>query len=158
MQTPPFRLTRGPSVALAGLLASALSTMVLARSGRRDTGSRAAPVNAISHWFWPVQAFERDDLSLKHTLTGALVHTGSAMVWAGAYVALRAFRRRPDVSNAVTDAVAVTAIAALVDLKLVPERLTPGFEKRLRPSSTVSVYVAFAAGLALAGWLTRPAR
>jgi hypothetical protein len=33
----------------------------------------------------------------------------------------------------------------------VPERLTPGFERRLSNRSLVMVYAAFGAGLALAG-------
>ena len=52
-------------------------------------------------------------------------------------------------AQVVADAVAVTAVAALVDLKVVPEWLTPGFERRLSRPSLAGVYVGFAAGLAL---------
>ena len=51
----------------------------------------------------------------------------------------------------MADAVAVSAVAAVVDLACVPDRLTPGFERRLSERSLVMVYTAFAAGLALAG-------
>jgi hypothetical protein len=51
-------------------------------------------------------------------------------------------------------AAAVTAVAALTDLKLVPSRLTPGFERRLRSRSVFLVYLAFGAGLALAAAAT----
>ncbi|CAM3313163.1 hypothetical protein [Polaromonas hydrogenivorans] len=37
---------------LAGSLASAFSTAVLALTGRREAGSAAAPLNAASHWYW----------------------------------------------------------------------------------------------------------
>jgi hypothetical protein len=58
----------------------------------------------------------------------------------------------------VADAAVVTAVAALTDLRLVPPRLSPGFENRLRPTSVTAVYVAFGTGLALAGMAAlRPA-
>jgi len=46
-------------------------------------------------------------------------------------------------------------VAALVDLRLVPERLTPGFERRLSRRSLAWTYVGFGAGLALAGLLAQ---
>ena len=49
----------------------------------------------------------------------------------------------------VAAAVGVAAGACLVDLRCTPRRLTPGFERRLRPSSLAVVYGAFALGLAL---------
>lgn len=53
-------------------------------------------------------------------------------------------------------AAAVTALAAGVDYLLVPRRFTPGFEAHLPRTSIVLVYVAFAAGLVLPEWLSRP--
>ena len=141
-----------------GLLAGVLSALVLAWRGRADVGSAAAPVNAVSHLIWPREALQRDAPSLKHTATGGALHLGSAMLWSALYSWLRGRRLRPTPQNAFTDAAAVTALAALVDLKLVPERLTPGFEHRLRRPSLGLVYAGFAAGLALGGlWqLRRP--
>jgi hypothetical protein len=55
------------------------------------------------------------------------------------------------VSTALLDAAAVTAVAAVVDFKVVPERLTPGFEKRLTPFSVTIAYGALAVGMALGG-------
>src|SRR5690606_8083831 len=46
-------------------------------------------------------------------------------------------------------AAAVAAGACLVDLRCTPQRLTPGFERRLSPSSLFVVYAAFGIGLAL---------
>lgn len=139
------------SVAGSGALAGLLSTAVMVWRGRRDTGSAAAPVNAVSHWLWPVQALQRDGVTMKYTATGTLVHAAAGMLWAWLFDELRSRRRHPSAANALVDAAAVTALASWVDLKLVPERLSPGFERRLRPSSTAMVYVGFAAGLALAG-------
>ena len=44
----------------------------------------------------------------------------------------------------------VTAIAAFTDLRLVPPRLSPGFEHRLSKAGVALVYLGFACGLALA--------
>jgi hypothetical protein len=47
----------------------------------------------------------------------------------------------------------VAAIANVVDFKLTPQRLTPGFEKHLSKRSLAIVYVSFAAGLAAAAYV-----
>lgn len=47
----------------------------------------------------------------------------------------------------VRSAVEATAAAAVVDLLLLPRRLTPGFERRLSGRSLALVYAALAAGM-----------
>jgi len=136
---------------LSDLLSSGLSAAMLMWRGRTDAGSAAAPINAVSHWLWPRAALRQDGFSPRYTLTGAVVHAGAAALWCGLYEAVRARRAEPTVMNAVCDAAAVSAVAAVVDLKCVPERLTPGFEKRVSNRSLFMVYAAFAAGLALVG-------
>jgi len=135
----------------ADLLSSGLSAAVLLWRGRAETGSAAAPVNAISHWLWPRKALRQDGVSARYTGTGLGVHFGAALLWCGLYERLRARRGAATPVAAVADAVAVSAVAAVVDLACVPDRLTPGFERRLSGRSLVLVYGAFAAGLALAG-------
>lgn len=133
------------------LLSSGLSAAVLAWRGRTDTGSAAAPINAISHWLWPRAALRQDEPSTRYTATGLGVHFGAALLWCGLYERLRARRGADTPVHAVADALTVGTVAAVVDLACVPDRLTPGFEKRISPRSLVLVYGAFAAGLALAG-------
>ncbi|MBK1615477.1 hypothetical protein CKO44_18615 [Rubrivivax gelatinosus] len=133
-----------------GLLAGAISGVALVWRGRRDS-TPAAPLNAVSHWIWPRQGLQREDLSWRHTATGTLIHVASSMLWAGVFDLLRSRRRRPTPLNALADAAAVTALAATVDLKLVPQRLTPGFEHKLSRPSLTLVYGGFALGLALGG-------
>jgi hypothetical protein len=142
-----------PSTLGGGLLSAALSTLALAWRGRREHGSPAAPINAISHWFFPQRAFAHDDVSLRYTGSGLAVHVASSMLWAAAYAWLRGRRERPAAAAALGDAAAVGALAAFVDLGLTPKRLSPGFEERMGPSGLVWVYAAFAGGLALAGVL-----
>lgn len=134
----------------SGSLASLASAAVLAWCGQREAGSPFAAINAPAHWLWGRESLHRDGPSLRHTLTGAAVHHGSSLFWALFYEWLQARRDSPSPATVVADAAATTAVAAMVDLKLTPQRLTPGFERRLSRSSLAGVYVAFAAGLALA--------
>ncbi|MGQ3054756.1 MAG: hypothetical protein ACT6S0_23460 [Roseateles sp.] len=139
---------------VSDLLSSSLSAAVLAWRGRTDTGSAAAPLNAVSHWLWPRKALRQDGVSARYTLTGTGVHYAAALLWSGLYESLRRRREHRGTATrttAVADAVAVSAVAAVVDLACVPDRLTPGFEKRISNRSLVLVYAAFAAGLALSG-------
>lgn len=133
----------------SGVAAGALSGLVLAWRGRVERGRAAAPVNAPSHWIWGRPALQADGVSVRHTGLGLLVHQGSSFLWSAAYAALQAWRARPSTATRLADAIAVTALAAVVDLRLVPERLTPGFERRLSRRGVAMVYVSFAAGLAL---------
>ncbi|KQW43280.1 MULTISPECIES: hypothetical protein [unclassified Roseateles] len=139
---------------VSDLLSSSLSAAVLAWRGRAETGSAAAPLNAVSHWLWPRKALQQNDVSARYTLTGTGVHFGAALLWSGLYESLRKRREERGTATATTavaDAVVVSSVAAVVDLACVPDRLTPGFEKRISNRSLVMVYTAFAAGLALSG-------
>lgn len=134
-----------------GLFAAALSGGTMAVGGKKDSGSAVAAINAPAHWLHGDESIRREDVTAKHTLVGAAVHTASAMLWAGLYEALQARRRRRTAVGAVVDAAGVAALAAVVDLKLVPERLTPGFQHRMSDKSLLMVYGSFALGLALGG-------
>jgi hypothetical protein len=50
---------------------------------------------------------------------------------------------------AVASAATVAAVACAVDMRCTPERLTPGFERRLSKQSLLVVYAAFGIGLVL---------
>jgi len=130
---------------VSGSAASLVSMAMLAWRGHLENGSAAAPVNAPSHWFWGRESLRRDGTTLRHTAVGAAVHHASSLFWAAIYALLQS-RRRP---QPVADAITLTAVAAVVDLKLVPARLTPGFEQRLSRRSLAWVYGGFAAGLVL---------
>jgi hypothetical protein len=150
---PHLPVGRGhrPAFLTEGLLSAALSAAMLMWRGRADNHSAAAPLNAVSHLVWPQAALRSDEASWRHTGTGAALHTASSLLWGSLYAWLRHRRLRPGALDAVTDAAAVSAVAAWVDFKLMPPRLTPGFEHRLSGRSLAWVYVALAAGLALGG-------
>lgn len=135
--------------------AGAFSTLVLLWRGKREAASASAPVNAVSHWLWPRSALRRNDASMRYTASGAVIHHLAGLFWCALYEALAATRRHATPAIVVRDAAAVTALAATVDLKVVPKRLSPGFEERLSTRSLVMVYSAFAAGMALGGWASR---
>lgn len=151
---------RGTGLALvqqavrSGTLPSILSILVMATRGKRDAGTALGPLNAPAHWLFGKEALRADGLSWRHTLTGLVIHQGSSMLWGLLYDQLvRKQRKTKSVAGLAAGAVGLTAAAALVDLKMVPSRLTPGFEHRLSRKSLVLTYGAFAAGLAISGIL-----
>ena len=167
-------------VLASGSAASVLSTFTLAGLGRRETPGAAAPINAISHWVHGERAYRKDQPDLRHTGLGLAIHQASSLLWGALFEALLRLRsaraadatrsaaardraapargtRRPPVGELLALAAGVTAIAAYTDLRLVPQRLSPGFEHRLRPASVGFVYLAFCGGLALGAVLSRRA-
>jgi len=139
---------------IEGNLAGLMSAGVLLWRGRRDAHAAAGAINAPSHWVWGRKALRRNSVDLRHTLLGLAIHQASSLFWAGAYRWLLGARPAP--ARVVGGALAVSALAAVVDLKVVPERLTPGFERRLSGPSLSLVYLGFAAGLALGAAAAAP--
>lgn len=140
---------------VSGSVASLLSAGYLAWAGRRR-GETAAPVNAVSHWFFGDRALRQDDASLQYTLTGYLTHHAASVFWAvlhAKFWGARAAAKEP--LPAVAGAVAASGVACFVDYQLTPKRLTPGFEHRLGKPELVNVYACFALGLAIGSLLMR---
>lgn len=137
----------------SGSCASVCSSLLVSWFSHRRSRAAAAGTNATSHWIWPRQAHLRTGWSLRHTLTGYLIHHASSVFWATAFEALRNGRSSPRRMLALASATAATAY--LVDYKVVPPRLTPGFERRLRPTDMFCIYAMFGAGLALPWLLSR---
>lgn len=133
----------------AGAIASVFSTVVLAVAGRRQAGSAYAPTNAVSHWLWGPPALAQDAPSWRHTAVGYAIHHGSALLWSWLYTRWQEQRQDTAALPLLGTAAAVTALASVVDFKVVPERLHPGFEHRLSTPALVAVYAAFGLGLAL---------
>lgn len=141
---------------LSGSIASALSTVALVLCGRRETGRHAAATNATSHWIWGARATRMNRPSLRYTGIGYAIHHAASILWATFYE--RWFGRpcaRHDLPTIVAGSAAVATLAAFVDFELTPQRLTPGFEKRLSRPALFAVYSAFAAGLAVSCVLRR---
>jgi hypothetical protein len=132
----------------SGSAASAASLLALIVAGRRENNDASAPTNAVSHWVWGSPATRKDGLSVRHTLVGYAIHHLASVFWAIFYE--KWFGRedtRKTTAQALGEQAAVAALACFVDFRLTPERLTPGFEKRLSKKSLFAVYVAFGLGL-----------
>jgi hypothetical protein len=121
----------------------------MAASGATDCRSVFAPTNAVSHWIWKDRAIHRDEASLRYTATGYAIHHLASVFWGTLFESLKPTIRARSSRERAVDAATVAAVAAVVDLKCTPERLTPGFERRLSTPALVAVYVAFGLGLYL---------
>lgn len=136
---------------LSGTLASVLSTLALGLCGRWENRRVAAPTNAISHWIWGDGALLENRPTLRHTALGYGIHHAASVFWATLYEKWFSERgERDGVPAALAGAAAVAALACVVDFRLTPQRLTPGFENRLSKTSIFAIYTAFGAGLGLA--------
>jgi hypothetical protein len=139
---------------IAGSVASVVSTAVLLAAGRKEPRRAVAPVNAISHWIWGGLALHQNEPSLRHTLTGYLIHHAASVFWA--VIHARVWGERPQAKRpvpALAGSVAAAGVACFVDYRMTPQRLTPGFEHRLSRPAMAGVYAGFALGLALGSLL-----
>jgi hypothetical protein len=144
--------------AVSGSLASILSAAYLGWAGnRRD--EPAAPLNAVSHWFFGNRALREEEPSTLYTLTGYVTHHCASMFWA--VIHAKAWGARPEAKKplpALAGAVAAAGVASFVDYQLTPKRLTPGFEHRLGKPEMLNVYACFAIGLAIGSMLMKNRR
>lgn len=140
--------------AVVGSFAAATSLGGLMLRARKEDGSPWAAANAPSHWLWGRPALYQNAPSLRYTATGVLIHSLSGGMWGLLHEKVLGERARDkSFPQLLGDAAMTTAVAALVDFALVPQRLTPGFQKRLSLGSLVRVYGLFALGLAAGSWL-----
>jgi hypothetical protein len=143
---------------VSGTCASLLSTLALAVLGKREAGSLFAPTNAISHWLWGAKAARRDAPSLRYTTVGYLIHHASATFWAVLFERILGKQLdRRDLPITMAAATGAAAVACFADYQLTPERLHPGYEKRLSRPALAIVYGAFALGLAAGAVMCRRA-
>lgn len=139
---------------VSGTTAAALATVAAAVAGRLVTGSYAAPINATSHVAWGEEAAHQNALSIKYTGMGALLNYGGSIFWALFYEGLMGKRHKP--AYALLNGGIVSTAAYVTDYYLVPQRFTPGFEKRLPGKCLALIYGAFGAGLCMRDLLTQP--
>jgi hypothetical protein len=139
----------------SGTVASVLSSAVLASRGAIERHDPAGPMNGPSQWIWGLGAPYVRGFSFRHTVLGYLIHHASSILWAAMFEKAAARRAARPAVETLALAGATAVVASIVDFKLVPRRLTPGFEKRLSRQSLVLTYGAFALALAGAVLLTR---
>jgi hypothetical protein len=130
----------------SGSVASLATVAVLAWYGRSERAAAVQPVNAPSHWIWRDEALHQRRASLRHTLPGYLIHHASSVFWAVFFE--RLLLDRPHIpSRAAVLAAGVAGVAAGVDLKLTPQRLTPGFDRQLSARALTVLYATFGVAL-----------
>jgi hypothetical protein len=147
------------NIAVTGAVASAATTLAVAALGQAEDGEAVAPVNAVSHIAWGDEAARQTGVTTKYTLTGVVLNAAAVTSWAVIYHAVLGHAlfggRKITPLSAATGAVATSALAYVTDYHVVPERLTPGFEKRLSNRSLALTYGVLAAGLMVGGLLAR---
>lgn len=138
------------NVLVTATLATVSTTLATMFLGRREASSASAPLNATSHILWGDEAAEVDEFDFTHTVAGAIVNSGAMVAWAALQemVLGRWVRKGPPV-RAIAAGTATAATAYVTDYYVVPERLTPGFEKRLSPASLGAIYGVLAVALAI---------
>ncbi|SNS79554.1 hypothetical protein SAMN06265795_106212 [Noviherbaspirillum humi] len=135
---------------VSGAISSLTSTAALSVRGAMESGSLCAPVNAISRWVWGERAVAHDEPSLRHTLLGYGIHHASSTLWAVVYERwFGEVARRSGPGPALAAGMAVAGMACFTDYRLTPDRLEPGYDRRLTAPSVGLAYVAFGAGVAL---------
>jgi hypothetical protein len=130
------------------------TTAAVSLCGQLEDGNSVAPLNAISHILWGDSAARQEHASAQHTLAGIALNTMATAGWGAVYeILFGGTARRGNLAGAMLGGAAVAGLAYVTDYYVVPERLTPGFEKRLSPRSMLAVYATLALTLPLASLL-----
>lgn len=139
-----------------GMLGGALVSATAAGRGREESGSAIAAINATSHVMWGDGAAAVERATLKHTAPGYLINSGAAFFWAVVFEKLfGGLIDRRGAPAALLGAAATAGLAYVTDYKIVPWRLTPGYEKRVSGRSLMMIYGVIAAAFAAGALLTR---
>ena len=133
----------------AGLTTAATTIAALGVS-KLETGSASAGLNATSHILWGDEAARVDGFEPKYTLVGALLNAGAMVAWS---VFHEAMPRTSGPFTALTKGLLTSGVAYLTDYRVVPARLTPGFEKRFSPRGMAWMYGVLGAAFGFAGVL-----
>ena len=138
------------SIARSGAYATVATTAAIAICGAIENNNPAAPVNAISHMAWGDRSARQERTSIKYTGVGAALNPAARVAWAAfSHIIFKPHERRATPAGALARGAATAGIAYVVDYHVVPERLTPGFEKRLSNGALFAIYAAMAVGLAI---------
>jgi hypothetical protein len=144
MQNKPGGLA---SALVTGAASIAATSVVIAAWGQAKQGSPWAPFNVIAHMVLGEKATARASFSARETLMGLGLHASALATWALIY------ERSPAGKLILPQSLGTGALAAvliyLLDYHVFPERLRPGFEKRLGPASIPATYAALALALGL---------
>ncbi len=132
---------------LTGVAGAATITAALAAMGKARGDTTAwTPFNAIAHMVFGDRAAETTNFTPRETLSGLGLNIGSLGMWGGLYEKVAG---RVEFPASLATGAAASALIWLLDYKILPERLRPGFEKRLGDRSVAATYVLLALVLGL---------
>jgi hypothetical protein len=132
---------------VTGAAGVAATAAVIAVWGQAKQGAPWAPFNAVAHMVFGDQAAARDGFSARETLVGLGLHAGAITTWAALYEASPAGKLT--LPQSLGSGALAAALVYLLDYHVLPERLRPGFEKRLGPESIPATYAALALAFGL---------
>lgn len=133
---------------VSGTAASLLSTAIMALAGKLERNAPAGPLNGPSQWVFGRKAARHRSFDRRYTITGFLIHHLTATGWALLHE--RVFGRdkaRQSPARRLRNAAITATVANVVDYKLTPRRLQPGFDAQLSRKSMLAIYAAVAVGL-----------
>lgn len=136
------------NVLITSAVTTAATTAAALVVSRLETGNAAAGLNATSHILWGDEAARVDGFVPKYTLVGALLNAGAMVAWSVVHEALP--RQRGSLSALLKGSL-TSGIAYLTDYRVVPARLTPGFEKRFSERGMAWMYGVLGVAFALGG-------
>ena len=137
-----------------GALAAATTTAAAALSGEIEDGKPLGPINAVSHILWGDRAARRTGPSTKYTASGLLLNAAAVTSWAVLQELIFCWQhRRKSIGQALAEGATTAGIAYVTDYHLVPERFTPGFEKRVSNKSLAGIYAVLAVSLGVGAYL-----
>lgn len=145
--------------AISGAIAGIATSGAAALRGRAETGSGIAAINATSHVLWGNRAARVQKFSARHSMIGFAINFAAAGFWALIFEKLfgKAVDRR-GATAALLGAPLVAGLAYVTDYKLVPPRLTPGYEQRVSQRSLFIIYGVLSAALAAGALVARRRR
>lgn len=134
---------------VSGAVASVVSSVILVACGKAERGDPSRPLNGPSQWVWGRHAPFVQGFSVKHTVVGYAIHHAASMFWALLFARLRPRRDRNNFPDVVAASALITTIAYIADFKLVPTRVSPGFQRQLTKRCLYAAYAGFAFGLVI---------
>lgn len=140
---------------ITGVIADAAALPVVALLGARDSGSAIGPLHAATQVVSP-QAGKLQQASLRYTPLGLGINIGAGLWWALVLQLLFGrMTRRGGAGNAMLAGAATAALAYIADYKLLPRRLTPGWEHHMSWRSVSISLATLGLGLGAGAYVAR---
>jgi hypothetical protein len=132
-------------------LSATTSVALLVASANENDGCWGA-INSVSHIVDGDDVNYSDNFSRRDSLIGLGINAVAMLTWAMIYDAVFGSIRFP---KSLGTAAVVTAAAYAIDYHVVPDRYSPGIEKKISRNAIYAVYVVLALTLSLAPFWNR---